>query len=151
MNIIIKKINQVSIIYLITTILLLLIYVSLIASGGKINALPNKVIDQFSIFFIILKTGYDIFAFKILQKESNENIYTILIAMVLIGLFSVVNKYNVYEYCNNQYSLDNLIILMFSIIFIRLLFTIVLKVIEYIKCKIDFKFYVRKDSNKSEL
>ena len=71
--------------------------------------------------------------------------------MVLIGLFSVVNKYNVYEYCNNQYSLDNLIILMFSIIFIRLLFTIVLKVIEYIKCKIDFKFYVRKDSNKSEL
>ena len=104
MNIIIKKINQVSIIYLITTILFLLIYVSLIASGGKINALPNKVIDQFSIFFIILKTGYDIFAFKILQKESNENIYTILIAMVLIGLFSVVNKYNVYEYCNNQYS-----------------------------------------------
>lgn len=151
MNIIIKKVNQVSKIYLITTLLFLLIYVSLIASGKKINALPNKIIDQFSIFIIILKIGYDIFAFKILKKESIENIYTILIAMVLIGLFSMVNKYNVYEYCNNQYSLDNLIILMLSIIFIRFLFTIILKVIEHIKCKIDFKLYVKNHSNKSEL
>lgn len=153
MNIIIKKVNQVSKIYLMTTLVLLLVYVSMTASGEKINALPNNAIDQISILIVILKTGFDILGFKILKKESNENIYTILISVILIGVLSSVNMYNVYEYCNNQYSLYNLIILILSIIFIKLLFIFILKAIDYIKCKIDFKLYVRavrNHSNKSE-